>query len=421
MDMPQSASPKVSVIIPVWNPGLGICRCIDSLRDQTLDDIEMIFVDDCGTDGAMDIVREAAAEDPRIRIITNAENMGPGVSRNAGIEAARGAYLSFVDADDYVNACFLERLYAKAIAGQLDIVKGRICYVKEDVTQVNRPELNDEIRKGVQLGKPLFCLFHYQHQSALYRRAWLLKQGICYGTSRRAEDVTFLLRACHQAERFDFEESAEYHYCQRSDSLIHDMHLYTLERKLHAFQEQMDYIVEYMEDEQDASLFVADRVHYDLRLCNYLRRKPESREAANRFTTGLREQVLRFPHLEKLKNESFIVSVLCDYGVGLARQPFNMPWEGLKVERSVETIREWIDFVKEHPKCSKAAEQDLRRLYRVAESMCHSDNSHLPPSLVRDVKRIFRKNAMKRTIRAFIAKFPLSEPLCRAAKRWRSR
>ncbi|MBQ4484990.1 MAG: glycosyltransferase family 2 protein, partial [Prevotella sp.] len=110
----KEITPKASVIVPVWNPGSGISRCVESLRDQTLEDIEMIFVDDCGTDGAMDIVRAAAAEDSRIRIITNTENVGPGISRNAGIDIARGEYLSFVDADDYVSPNFLEVLYTKA-------------------------------------------------------------------------------------------------------------------------------------------------------------------------------------------------------------------------------------------------------------------------------------------------------------------
>ena len=96
----------VSVIVPVWNPGPGISRCIESLQNQTLNEIEMIFVDDCGTDDSMDKVRAAAAEDTRIRIIVNEENIGAGPSRNKGIEAARGEYLSFVDPDDYVSPLF---------------------------------------------------------------------------------------------------------------------------------------------------------------------------------------------------------------------------------------------------------------------------------------------------------------------------
>jgi glycosyltransferase involved in cell wall biosynthesis len=74
MNQTQSVFPKISVIIPVLNPGPGISRCIDSLLSQTLEDIEMIFVDDCGTDGAMDIIHVNTAKDLRIRIIKHAEN-----------------------------------------------------------------------------------------------------------------------------------------------------------------------------------------------------------------------------------------------------------------------------------------------------------------------------------------------------------
>lgn len=369
-------SPKVSVIVPVWNPGPGISRCIGSLRNQTLDDIEMIFVDDCGTDGAMDVVRTAAMEDPRIVILENSENLGPGISRNNGIDVVRGEYLAFIDADDYVNPFFLERLYTKAIANKLDIVKGKIVYEKEDGTIVDHIELNKIIRKGLDLGKPLYCLFTYQHQSAVYRRGFIKKHNIYYGTSRRGQDDTFLLKVCHKAESFDFEETAEYHFCERSNSLMHDMHPHTFERRLHAFQEKMDYMVENMADEEFVSQYVARKMHYNLRVCNYLRKRQECKEACDSYLIGLREQVLRFPQLEKLKSESFIVRVLCDYGVALAYQPFNLPWEKHKVESYVETIREWVDFVKGHPECLNAAEKNLYRLFREADTLRQKDNSN---------------------------------------------
>ena len=422
MNQTLSISPKVSVIVPVWNPGPGISRCLESLRGQTLEDIEMIFVDDCGTDGAMDLVRAAAAEDSRIRIITNAENIGLGLTKNVGIEAARGVYLAFVDSDDYVNDVFLERLFAKAIADRLDIVKGKHCYIREDGAKAYHPELNDQIRKGIQRGKPLFRLFFYEHQSALYRRAFLLDNAVRFGTSRRTQDVTFLLKACHRVERFDFEESSEYYFCERKGSLMHDTNPHTLERILHAFQEQMDYIVDNMEDEDEVSRYVAGKAQYNLRICNYLSKRQECREAANRFIIDLRNQVFRFPQLEKLKGESFIVRALCDYGVALAYQPFKLPWEDFMTDSYVETIQEWVDFVKGHPECSDAAEKDLLRLYREAEALCFKDNSHLPRSLVRDVNKICRKNNnnKKKTIRSFVAKIPLAKPLWRITKQWRN-
>ena len=365
-----SASLKVSVIIPVWNPGSGISRCVESLRGQTLEDIEMIFVDDCSTDDSMNVVRAAAKEDPRIRILENLENLGPGISRNKGIEMARGEYLSFIDADDYVNPVFLERLYTKAAADKLDIVKGKIVYEKEDGTIADHFELNETIRNDLNLGKPLYCLFGYQHQSAVFKRNFLIKHGVCYGTSRRTQDITFLLKVCHKAESFGFEETAEYHYCERSHSLVHDMHSHTFERRLHAFREQMDYIVGCMTDEEYASKYLADRVIHNLMFCNHYRKRPEYGD----FVRSLREQVLRFPQLEKLKRESFVVRVLCDYGVALARRPFKLPWESRKAGDYVGTVKEWVDFVIEHPDCMNDAETDLYRLFHEVYALCKKEN-----------------------------------------------
>jgi glycosyltransferase involved in cell wall biosynthesis len=365
-------NPKVSVIVPVWNPGSGINRCLESLRGQTLEDIEMIFVDDCGTDGSMDVVCAAAKEDTRICILENPENLGPGISRNKGIEMARGEYLSFIDADDYVNTVFLERLYTKAAADKLDIVKGKIVHEKENGTIADYPELNEIIRDGLNLGKPLYCLFGYQHQSAVFKRNFLIKHGVCYGTSRRAQDITFLLKACHKAGSFGFEETAEYHYCGRSHSLVHDMHPHTFEMRLHALREQMDYIVGYMTDEEYVSEYLAGRIIHNLKLCNLYRKRPEYGD----FVRSLREQTLRFPRLEKLKREFFVVRVLCDYGIALALQPFKLPWEweGLKAEDYVGTVSEWIDFVIEHPDCMNDAETDLYRLFSEAYALSKKEN-----------------------------------------------
>jgi glycosyltransferase involved in cell wall biosynthesis len=364
-------NPEVSVIVPVWNPDSGISRCVESLRGQTLEDIEMIFVDDCGTDGAMEVVRAAAKEDPRIRILENSENLGPGISRNNGIDVARGEYLAFIDADDYVNPVFLERLYTKAVADKLDIVKGKYVYEKEDGTIVGQYELNGTIRKDLKSGKPLFYLFNYQHQSAIYKRTFLMKYGICYGTSYRAEDITFLLKACHKAKAFGFEEDAQYHYCERSHSLVHDTHPHAFEMRLHALREQMDYIVGCMTDEECVSEYFAGRIIYNLMLCNLYRKRPEYGD----FVRNLREQVLRFPQLEKLKREFFVVRVLCDYEITLAQWPFKLPWESRKAGDYVVMVSEWIDFVIEHPDCMNDAETDLYRLFREANALCRKEDS----------------------------------------------
>ena len=108
-DHPQASkksAPKVSVILPVYNVAPYLGRCIESLQAQTLADLEFIFVDDCSTDGSMESVEAWAEKDSRVRILRNEKNIGPGPSRNRGIEEARGEHLSFVDPDDYIAPDF---------------------------------------------------------------------------------------------------------------------------------------------------------------------------------------------------------------------------------------------------------------------------------------------------------------------------
>ena len=372
-------NPEVSVIIPVWNPGDGIRRCVASLRSQTLRDIEMIFVDDCGTDGAMDVVRVAVAEDPRIRIVTNAENVGPGISRNAAIDVARGEYLSFVDADDYVSPNFLEVLYTKAKSEGLDIVKGRNVYELEDGTEASHADLNELIRKGLQEGKSLFRLFTYQHQSAIYRRLLLEKYGIRYGTSRRAQDDTFLLKVCHRAKRFGIEECAEYHFRERADSLMHEMHPRTLERLLLAFSEKIDYIVGDMLGEGCVTKYVSGQGGYLLRLVAYYGRNADCADSVLPFVHGVRGQLLRLPtaDVDKLKGEKFVIKALCDYEVALAEIPFKLPWGKFRVEDYMETLTDWMDFITSHPSYVRDAEGDLYRLFRETDSLHPNDKDRV--------------------------------------------
>ena len=101
---------KVSVIVPVYNCEAYLPACIASLRAQTLEDIELIFVDDASSDGSLSLLRAAQAEDARVRVIAFAENRGVSAARNAGLDAAAGAFVGFCDADDWVEPQMFARL-----------------------------------------------------------------------------------------------------------------------------------------------------------------------------------------------------------------------------------------------------------------------------------------------------------------------
>lgn len=113
---------KVSVIVPVYNAGEYLRKCVDSLIHQTLTDIEIIFVLDCPTDGSDAIIKEYASQDARIKVIANETNLRTGLSRNRGLDAATGEYIAFSDHDDYCNVDMLEKMYLKAKETDADVV-----------------------------------------------------------------------------------------------------------------------------------------------------------------------------------------------------------------------------------------------------------------------------------------------------------
>lgn len=108
---------KVSLIIPMHNVQAYIARCLESCINQSFSDIEILIIDDCGSDESVAIAREYAKRDLRIQILRNPRNLGTFASRLRGMQEARGAYVMFVDADDYLmpNAC--EQAYKTAQQG----------------------------------------------------------------------------------------------------------------------------------------------------------------------------------------------------------------------------------------------------------------------------------------------------------------
>ena len=111
---------KVSVIIPVYNAEKYLRQCLDSVLGQTLKEIELICVDDGSTDRSMEILLEYASKDKRIRVITQ-KNGGPGKARNTALPYATGKYISFLDADDWFEQDFLEKMFDRSDEVQADI------------------------------------------------------------------------------------------------------------------------------------------------------------------------------------------------------------------------------------------------------------------------------------------------------------
>lgn len=211
---------NVSVIVPVYNKEQYLRECLDSLIGQTLRDIEILCVDDCSTDGSADILREYARKDGRITVISLGVNGGVSAARNTGIRAARGEFIAFVDADDFVAPDFYEKLYG-ASAGY-DCVKGEIW---DYDTEINRCTLNNiyDLNGRIKATKdPVY--FYYGFTSAIYRKAFVDRYGFCFpeGISYY-EDPFFTICLTARLKAVRVVDGANYYYRKVSESLSHSI------------------------------------------------------------------------------------------------------------------------------------------------------------------------------------------------------
>ena len=176
--------PKVSIILPCYNVGEYIGRCLDSLMKQTLTDIEIICVDDKSTDNTVDVIKSYS--DKRIKLIQHKTNMGVGSARNDGFKIATGEYVGFVDPDDYVDLDFYEKLFDVTRKYAPDIVKGTL--IIENIANNTKTisELNNMISQNIMF----FC---GEHMCAIYKRCFLMDNNIFYPEDvMTGQDVVFL-------------------------------------------------------------------------------------------------------------------------------------------------------------------------------------------------------------------------------------
>jgi len=238
----NSTTIKVSVVIPVYNVELYFRQCLDSLKSQILREIEFILINDCSTDSCGAICDEYARNDERFVVVHNKTNIRQGLSRNKGIEIARGEYIGFVDADDFIDPDFYEKLYSSAKTNHSDIAKAESIDVSFDGKNKFQSKLNTRISQGLEKGTPSFLLFTYEHWTAIYRRDFIIENGIKYPDIRNAQDNVFLLYANYYAKSISLLANTFYYYRQHSLSTIANKNESYFNSLLQSFNLYVDFI-----------------------------------------------------------------------------------------------------------------------------------------------------------------------------------
>lgn len=222
-------TPKVSVILPVYNEEKYITQCLDSLCHQTLSEIEIICVDDGSTDESLTILRNYEKLDDRIRVITQ-KNQYAGVARNNGMKCATGKYLLFLDSDDFVESDMLEKLYLRAEQDSLDITLCHAYYIDDrsgEGFEADSSKRDSFFPKDVRVfaGTDMECAGIFQSTvgwawDKLFRTDFVRAMGYEFPDFRTSEDGFFVYMLVAKAERIGvLEERLVWHRLYNGDSL----------------------------------------------------------------------------------------------------------------------------------------------------------------------------------------------------------
>ena len=123
--------PEISIIIPIYNSSVFLPKCIGSVLAQTFNDYELLLIDDGSTDNSLDIIREYADKEQRIRVF-HQNNAGVGSARNTGLREAKGKWVTFVDSDDWLERLYLESAYGFQLVCYYCIYHIRCVIVQDD-------------------------------------------------------------------------------------------------------------------------------------------------------------------------------------------------------------------------------------------------------------------------------------------------
>lgn len=203
---------KISVIIPIYNMGRYLEECLDSVIAQTLEEIEVICINDGSQDNSMEILEKYAGDDDRI-IIINQDNMGAGKARNRGIDAAEGEFIAFMDPDDwYPGKDVLSYLYQTAKRENVKICGGLI-QMYNDVTE-NIMSNKDERLDFCADYKILYRDYQYCYyfQRFIYESNFIQENKIYFPSYSRFQDPPFLATAMICAEKLFICDKVVYNY-----------------------------------------------------------------------------------------------------------------------------------------------------------------------------------------------------------------
>ena len=213
--------PKVSLIIPVYNVENYIEKCLNSVVNQTLKDMEVIIVNDGSKDSSKQKIEKYLKKYPRIKYIEK-ENGGLSDARNYGMQYATGEYIAFLDSDDYVEETMYEEMYNVAQKEAADMVECNFIWEYPDKKREDIGAVYKSKREMVEKARVVAW-------NKLIKRELLEKTGVKFPIGLRYEDVEFFYKLVPYLEKVSFVKKCFVHYIQRGNSIANTQNIRTKE------------------------------------------------------------------------------------------------------------------------------------------------------------------------------------------------
>lgn len=228
--------PKVSVIVPFYNVEGYIEKCLETLVNQTLKDIEIILVNDGSTDRSIEIVKKFIKEYPEKIVYLEKENGGLSDARNFGLNYAKGEYIAFLDSDDYIEIEMYENMYQLAEKDNSDMVECDFYWEYPDKKKVDQAKLYNGKKEMLEKVRVVAW-------NKLIKRDILEKTNIRFPKGYRYEDVEFTYKLIPYIEKVSFFNKTMVHYIQREGSISNSQN----ERNKDIF-DVLEHVIEYYKE-----------------------------------------------------------------------------------------------------------------------------------------------------------------------------
>lgn len=248
----------ISVIIPCYNVEKYVGKCMESVLSQTYNNIEVIAVDDGSTDGTSTILEKYSA-DNRVKIIKQ-RNLGVSAARNAGIEAASGKFIAFVDSDDFLELEMYEQLCLALEEQDADMAVCNYNLVYDDHADRKYSKIDNEAVNIYEDVYGYFCKYcacpkpNNYIWTRLYRTDIIKKSNVCFENYKLGDDTLFNFKLLPHIKRVAFVDSGLYNYYQRANSNV-----YTIANKNNlaiVYADTFDALADYYEENYKAFVSV---------------------------------------------------------------------------------------------------------------------------------------------------------------------